>query len=137
MNHGYYSITNYWYSNVYIFDLDNLAKSFQKDRLSTTTIIQFENFQNPYIGYNIFKRLLPLQKLNMLDIEVDKTIKENKSLSIRQIEFNYICNFLRLKAEKSSYENNKNIFDQLISYRQKKINEKEDIIENSINKKFG
>ena len=134
MIHGYYKSTSQFYNNIYIFDLDNLVKSFKKSHSSTISILQFENFKKPYIGFPIFKELITVDKLK---IEEEEIIHENKSLTSYQIEFNYVCNFLRLNKGLKSYENNKDIIDTLISHRIQKIKKENKLIKDSINEKFG
>ena len=137
METGYYQVSNHFYSNIYIFDLIKRIECFKRKNLSQISIIKFEDFVNPYLGLTILNKLLPANKLNKLELRNEKIFTENKRLSSQQIEFNYLCNFLSLSPQSKTYENNKALFDNLISYRQRKINERNEIIKESINRKFG
>ncbi|AIQ97821.1 hypothetical protein [Prochlorococcus sp. MIT 0801] len=137
MTNGYYRVSNHWYSNIYIFDLINLIERFKRKHSSNISIIKFEDFISPYLGFTILNKIIPVNKLNKLDIGEEKIINANKSLTIHEIEFNYLCNFLRLSPESKTYENNKELFNKLISYRQRKNNEATELIKESINRKFG
>ena len=139
MIHGYYNISHQFYNYIYIFDLYNLVESFKINHSSTITIFQFEDFKVPYLGSPILNKLIPNNKSNKFAFKSteEKNISENKSLNSRQIEFNYICNFLRLSPEIKTYEKNEFIFHNLINHRQNNINKENETIKKSINEKFG
>ena len=139
MIHGYYNLSSRIYNYIYIFDLYNLVELFKRNHKSTITIFQFEDFKIPYLGFPIFNKLIPNSKSTEFAFESteEKNIIANKSLNNRQIEFNYLCNFLRLSPEIKSYEKNKYIFDILINHRQGNINKENEKIKEKINKKFG
>ena len=138
MSHGYYRVSNLFYNNIYIFDLINLIECFKRKHSSNISIVKFEDFMNPYLGFRILNKSIPVNKLNKINIgKEEEFIRENKSIPSHQIEFNYLCNFFRLSPESNTYENNKDLFDNLISYRQRKNNERNEIIKESINRRFG
>tara|TARA_Y100001968_G_scaffold4727_1_gene4202 strand:- start:466 stop:1371 length:906 start_codon:yes stop_codon:yes gene_type:complete len=136
MSHGYYFSNSYKYFTYYVFDLDNFVASLRNDNSLNIDIIKFEDFSSPILGLPVFKKIISNEDINELSLIEEKKIEMNKSLTSNQIEFNYLCNFLQLSKTKKTYDNNKDIFHELISFRQKKINVQIANIKESINKKF-
>lgn len=133
---GYFSAELSHYKNYFVFDLDNFVDSLIKENSSNISIIKFEDFILPFVGFPIFKNLVEDVDLKKLSFKKWKGIERNKSLSSKQIELNYLCNFFQLQRTQKNYNNNKAFFNQLISLREREINNPIDDIRNSINNKF-
>ena len=136
MSNGYYFSNNKKYNTYYVFDIDNFVASLKNDNSLNIDIIKFEDFSLPSLGFPIFKKIISIEDFNKLSLKEEKKIEMNKSLTSDQIEFNYLCNFLQMSKTQEIYDNNKDLFNSLISIRQKKINDQIANIKESINKKF-
>ena len=82
----------------FAFDNNKAIENFRFIEEAKISYFEFNNFHEIFSGFELL-RLCNIDKSDILKMyqKVDKTkIRLNKSISLNQIEFNYVCRFLGL-----------------------------------------
>lgn len=103
----------------FVFDYNKAIENFRSIEEAKISCFEFSKFHQIFSGFQLL-RLCNIDKSDILKMyqKVDQSkIRLNKSISLNQIEFNYVCRFLGLLPTEENFLNNKEVFTALIRAR--------------------
>jgi hypothetical protein len=117
LEYGFVSVSAGTYNFKFVFDIIKFSELFKKNVNKNLKVISFEDFTCDYVGKIVLNNYLDEKSLDKLREEAKLIGVERKRPPPETVEFRYIASFLGMKADKTFYENNKQLIDTLISNR--------------------
>ena len=103
----------------FVIDYNKEIENFRSIEEAKISYFEFDNFHEIFSGFELL-RLCNIDKSDIFKMyqKVDQSkICLNKSISLNQIDFNYVCRFLGLQATEEIFLNNKDVFTTYIRAR--------------------
>ena len=103
----------------FAFDYNKAIENFRSIEEARMSCFEFNKFHKLFSGFELL-RLCNIETADILDMyqNVDQSkIRLNNSISLDNIEFNYVCRFLGLQPTQENYLKNKEVFNGLIKAR--------------------